>query len=191
MASRRVAPGFAPRRGRERWRRGRGRHRACPASPQEQSRAAIRRRIDQSDPRANVFHSVLVIDRVQSQDRGLYTCHVASGPTARAVNASVHVYGKRPRPAPSSRGVGGSAKPGRALSAGPPHSPSGSRPHVRPLNLTPSNWRERVALRNSVRSHRDPHEISTYVPYKDNGKTIVFTFIFWGHFLRYYSELEK
>ncbi|XP_036084290.1 vascular endothelial growth factor receptor 1 isoform X2 [Rousettus aegyptiacus] len=61
---------------------------------EEQSRAAIRRRIDQSDPRANVFHSVLVIDRVQSQDRGLYTCHVASGPTARAVNASVHVYGK-------------------------------------------------------------------------------------------------
>ncbi|XP_039718622.1 vascular endothelial growth factor receptor 1 isoform X1 [Pteropus medius] len=61
---------------------------------EDKNRASIRQRIDQSDPHANMFHSVLVIDRVQSQDRGLYTCHVTSGPSSKSVNTSVHIYGK-------------------------------------------------------------------------------------------------
>ncbi|ELK18741.1 Vascular endothelial growth factor receptor 1 [Pteropus alecto] len=61
---------------------------------QDKNRASIRQRIDQSDPHANMFHSVLVIDRVQSQDRGLYTCHVTSGLSSKSVNTSVHIYGK-------------------------------------------------------------------------------------------------
>lgn len=76
---------------------------------QDKNRASIRQRIDQSDPHANMFHSVLVIDRVQSQDRGLYTCHVTSGPSSKSVNTSVHIYGKRLTPCPRHRwDVGGS-----------------------------------------------------------------------------------
>ncbi|XP_023416243.1 vascular endothelial growth factor receptor 1 isoform X2 [Cavia porcellus] len=57
-------------------------------------RATIRQRIDQSDPLANVFHSVLTIPKVQRNDRGLYACHVKSGPSAQSANTTVQVYGK-------------------------------------------------------------------------------------------------
>ncbi|KAL1768643.1 vascular endothelial growth factor receptor 1 isoform X1 [Sigmodon hispidus] len=57
-------------------------------------RASIRQRIDQSNPHNNVFHSVLKISNVQSQDKGLYTCRVKSGSSFRSFNTSVHVYGK-------------------------------------------------------------------------------------------------
>ncbi|XP_062959635.1 vascular endothelial growth factor receptor 1 isoform X2 [Cynocephalus volans] len=57
-------------------------------------RASIRRRIDQSNSQINVFHSVLTIDKVQNKDKGLYTCHVKSGPSLRSVNTSVHIYEK-------------------------------------------------------------------------------------------------
>ncbi|XP_077015052.1 vascular endothelial growth factor receptor 1 isoform X2 [Tamandua tetradactyla] len=57
-------------------------------------RASIRRRIDQSNSLANVFYSVLIIDKVQNKDKGLYTCHVKSGPSLRSVNTSVHIYDK-------------------------------------------------------------------------------------------------
>uniref|UniRef100_A0A2K6FS75 Platelet-derived growth factor receptor-like protein n=1 Tax=Propithecus coquereli TaxID=379532 RepID=A0A2K6FS75_PROCO len=57
-------------------------------------RASIRRRIDQSNSDANVFYSVLTIDNVQGKDKGLYTCHVKSGPSFRSVNTSVRIYEK-------------------------------------------------------------------------------------------------
>ncbi|XP_036773235.2 vascular endothelial growth factor receptor 1 isoform X1 [Manis pentadactyla] len=57
-------------------------------------RASIRQRIDRRNSHANVFYSVLVIDQVQNKDKGLYTCHVKSGPTLKSVNTSVHIYGK-------------------------------------------------------------------------------------------------
>ncbi|XP_075418919.1 vascular endothelial growth factor receptor 1 isoform X1 [Tenrec ecaudatus] len=63
--------------------------------PDEPSkRATIRRRIDQSNPFANVFYSVLTINNVQNHDKGLYTCYVRSGPSLRSANSSVHVYDK-------------------------------------------------------------------------------------------------
>ncbi|KAM5289256.1 vascular endothelial growth factor receptor 1 [Ctenodactylus gundi] len=57
-------------------------------------RASIRQRIDQSNSHANVFYSILTIDKVQKKDRGLYTCHVKSGPSSESVNTSVHIYEK-------------------------------------------------------------------------------------------------
>uniref|UniRef100_A0A8C6CXW4 Vascular endothelial growth factor receptor 1 n=1 Tax=Moschus moschiferus TaxID=68415 RepID=A0A8C6CXW4_MOSMO len=57
-------------------------------------RASIRQRIDQSNSHYNVFYSILVIDKVQNRDQGLYTCHVKSGPSLKSVNTSVHVYDK-------------------------------------------------------------------------------------------------
>ncbi|KAM6179031.1 vascular endothelial growth factor receptor 1 [Rhynchocyon petersi] len=61
--------------------------------PDEASnRASVRRRIDQSDPYVNVFRSVLTIDKLQSKDKGLYTCYVKSGPSLKSANASVYVY---------------------------------------------------------------------------------------------------
>uniref|UniRef100_A0A8C5VMY9 Platelet-derived growth factor receptor-like protein n=1 Tax=Microcebus murinus TaxID=30608 RepID=A0A8C5VMY9_MICMU len=57
-------------------------------------RASIRRRIDRSNDDSNVFYSVLTIDNVQNKDKGLYTCHVKSGPSFRSVNTSVHIYEK-------------------------------------------------------------------------------------------------
>lgn len=63
-------------------------------SLQKTGRATIRQRIDQSDPLANVFHSVLTIPKVQRNDRGLYACHVKSGPSAQSANTTVQVYGK-------------------------------------------------------------------------------------------------
>ncbi|KAM7237937.1 hypothetical protein CapIbe_010895 [Capra ibex] len=56
--------------------------------------ASIRQRIDQRSPHNNVFYSILVIDKVQKEDQGLYTCHVRSGLSLKSVNASVHIYDK-------------------------------------------------------------------------------------------------
>ncbi|XP_054986449.1 LOW QUALITY PROTEIN: vascular endothelial growth factor receptor 1 [Sorex araneus] len=57
-------------------------------------RASIRHRLDKSNSNLNVFYSVLVIDKVQHKDRGLYTCHVRNGPSLKSANISVHVYDK-------------------------------------------------------------------------------------------------
>ncbi|EHB00456.1 Vascular endothelial growth factor receptor 1, partial [Heterocephalus glaber] len=57
-------------------------------------RASIRQRIDKSHPEINVFYSILTIDKVQKNDKGLYACWVRSGPSYKSVNTSVHVYGK-------------------------------------------------------------------------------------------------
>ncbi|XP_036155140.1 vascular endothelial growth factor receptor 1 isoform X1 [Myotis myotis] len=54
--------------------------------------ASIRRRFDQSSPHGNIFYSILVINKVQSKDKGIYTCHVTSGPSYRSANTSVLVY---------------------------------------------------------------------------------------------------
>ncbi|XP_005877334.1 PREDICTED: vascular endothelial growth factor receptor 1 [Myotis brandtii] len=54
--------------------------------------ASIRRRFDQSSPHGNIFYSILVINEVQSKDKGIYTCHVTSGPSYRSANTSVLVY---------------------------------------------------------------------------------------------------
>ncbi|KAF5916361.1 hypothetical protein HPG69_017595 [Diceros bicornis minor] len=53
---------------------------------------SIRQRIDQRNSHTNVFYSVLTIDKVQNKDKGLYTCHVKSGPSFKSVNTSVHIY---------------------------------------------------------------------------------------------------
>lgn len=52
-------------------------------------------RIDQKNSEANIFYSILVVDRVRDIDKGQYTCHVKSGPSIKAVNTTVIVYGKR------------------------------------------------------------------------------------------------
>ncbi|XP_005406416.1 PREDICTED: vascular endothelial growth factor receptor 1 isoform X2 [Chinchilla lanigera] len=57
-------------------------------------RASIRQRIDKSDPDVNVFYSILTIDKVEENDRGLYTCEVKSGPSFKSANTSVSVYDK-------------------------------------------------------------------------------------------------
>ncbi|KAG8511312.1 Vascular endothelial growth factor receptor 1, partial [Galemys pyrenaicus] len=57
-------------------------------------RASIRQRIDRRNFDTNVFYSVLIIDQVQNKDKGLYTCHVKSGPSFKSVNTSVHIYDK-------------------------------------------------------------------------------------------------
>uniref|UniRef100_A0A667FEB1 receptor protein-tyrosine kinase n=1 Tax=Lynx canadensis TaxID=61383 RepID=A0A667FEB1_LYNCA len=57
-------------------------------------RASIRQRIGRRSSDANVFYSVLMIYNVQNRDKGLYTCHVKSGPSFKSVNTSVHVYDK-------------------------------------------------------------------------------------------------
>uniref|UniRef100_A0A8D2DNZ2 Platelet-derived growth factor receptor-like protein n=1 Tax=Sciurus vulgaris TaxID=55149 RepID=A0A8D2DNZ2_SCIVU len=57
-------------------------------------RASVRQRIDQSNSHANVFYSVLIIHKVQNKDKGLYTCHVKSGPSFKSVNTSVHIFEK-------------------------------------------------------------------------------------------------
>lgn len=53
------------------------------------------RRIDQKNAEANIFYSILVVDRVRDIDKGQYTCHVKSGPSIKAVNTTVIVYGKK------------------------------------------------------------------------------------------------
>uniref|UniRef100_G3TFJ0 Vascular endothelial growth factor receptor 1 n=1 Tax=Loxodonta africana TaxID=9785 RepID=G3TFJ0_LOXAF len=58
------------------------------------NRASIIPRIGKSNSLGNVFYSVLIIDKVQNKDKGLYTCHVKSGPSYQSANISVHVYDK-------------------------------------------------------------------------------------------------
>lgn len=70
----------------------------CTFSFQTTKRASIRQRIDRRNSHANVFYSVLIIDQAQNKDKGLYTCHVKSGPTLKSVNTSVHIYGKQVTP---------------------------------------------------------------------------------------------
>ncbi|XP_057389214.1 vascular endothelial growth factor receptor 1 isoform X1 [Balaenoptera acutorostrata] len=57
-------------------------------------RASIRQRIDRRNSRNNVFYSILFIGKVQNKDKGLYICHVKSGPSLKSVNTSVHIYDK-------------------------------------------------------------------------------------------------
>ncbi|XP_008823277.1 vascular endothelial growth factor receptor 1 isoform X2 [Nannospalax galili] len=57
-------------------------------------RASVRQRISQRNSHTNVFYSILTINNVQSRDKGLYTCHVKSGPSFRSSNTSVHIYEK-------------------------------------------------------------------------------------------------
>uniref|UniRef100_W5L4K5 receptor protein-tyrosine kinase n=1 Tax=Astyanax mexicanus TaxID=7994 RepID=W5L4K5_ASTMX len=58
---------------------------------QANSTALISRRITRS--RTNmVFYSVITIPKLRKDDRGVYTCHVASGPAKRQANTSVIVY---------------------------------------------------------------------------------------------------
>ncbi|KAK1340747.1 hypothetical protein QTO34_017140 [Cnephaeus nilssonii] len=54
--------------------------------------ASIRRRFYQSNSHDNIFYSVLTINKVQSKDKGIYTCHVTSGSSFKSVNTSVRVY---------------------------------------------------------------------------------------------------
>ncbi|XP_041620748.1 vascular endothelial growth factor receptor 1 isoform X1 [Vulpes lagopus] len=61
---------------------------------EKNKRASIRQRVGQRSSHANVFYSVLIIDKVQNKDKGLYTCRVKSGPSFKSVNTSVHIYDK-------------------------------------------------------------------------------------------------
>uniref|UniRef100_A0A673SUR8 Fms related tyrosine kinase 1 n=1 Tax=Suricata suricatta TaxID=37032 RepID=A0A673SUR8_SURSU len=61
---------------------------------EESKRASIRQRIGRRGSHDNVFHSILTIRNVQNQDKGLYTCHVKSGPSLKSANVSVHIYDK-------------------------------------------------------------------------------------------------
>ncbi|XP_067419027.1 vascular endothelial growth factor receptor 1 isoform X3 [Emydura macquarii macquarii] len=56
-------------------------------------RASITKRIGQNTD-ANIFYSILVVDKVRDIDKGQYTCHVKSGPSVKSVNTTVHVYDK-------------------------------------------------------------------------------------------------
>ncbi|NXA53434.1 VGFR1 factor, partial [Nothocercus julius] len=57
-------------------------------------RGSITQRIDQRNPEANSFYSILIVERVRDIDRGQYTCHVKSGPSIKSVNTTVLVYDK-------------------------------------------------------------------------------------------------
>lgn len=57
-------------------------------------RGSVTQRIDQKNREANVFYSILVIDKVRDIDKGQYACHVKSGPSNKLVNTTVIVYGK-------------------------------------------------------------------------------------------------
>ncbi|XP_051842484.1 vascular endothelial growth factor receptor 1 [Antechinus flavipes] len=58
------------------------------------NRASVTPRFDTRNSQANVFYSTLIIDKVQSKDKGLYTCQVKSGPSFKSANTTVHVYEK-------------------------------------------------------------------------------------------------
>uniref|UniRef100_A0A8C3LBL4 Vascular endothelial growth factor receptor 1 n=1 Tax=Chrysolophus pictus TaxID=9089 RepID=A0A8C3LBL4_CHRPC len=58
-------------------------------------RGSVTQRIDQKNREANVFYSILVIDKVRDIDKGQYACHVKSGPSNKLVNTTVIVYDKR------------------------------------------------------------------------------------------------
>ncbi|XP_060717273.1 vascular endothelial growth factor receptor 1 isoform X1 [Tachysurus vachellii] len=55
------------------------------------NRASISRRITQSTTNV-VFYSILTIHKLHKDDKGIYMCHVTSGPAKREVNTSVIVY---------------------------------------------------------------------------------------------------
>ncbi|EMP37579.1 Vascular endothelial growth factor receptor 1 [Chelonia mydas] len=57
-------------------------------------RASVTKRIGQRNTDANIFYSILVVDKVRDIDKGQYTCHVKSGPSIKSVNTTVHVYDK-------------------------------------------------------------------------------------------------
>uniref|UniRef100_A0A8C0IAK6 receptor protein-tyrosine kinase n=1 Tax=Bubo bubo TaxID=30461 RepID=A0A8C0IAK6_BUBBB len=57
-------------------------------------RGSVMQRIDQKNTEANIFYSILVVDKVRDIDKGQYTCHVKSGPSIKAVNTTVIVYDK-------------------------------------------------------------------------------------------------
>ncbi|XP_049679214.1 vascular endothelial growth factor receptor 1 isoform X1 [Accipiter gentilis] len=57
-------------------------------------RGSVMQRIDQKNTEANIFYSILIIDKVRDIDKGQYTCHVKSGPSNKAVNTTVIVYDK-------------------------------------------------------------------------------------------------
>uniref|UniRef100_A0A672UCP7 receptor protein-tyrosine kinase n=1 Tax=Strigops habroptila TaxID=2489341 RepID=A0A672UCP7_STRHB len=57
-------------------------------------RGSVTQRIDQKNTEANIFYSILVVDKVRDIDKGQYTCHVKSGPSIKAVNTTVIVYDK-------------------------------------------------------------------------------------------------
>ncbi|NXS99492.1 VGFR1 factor, partial [Jacana jacana] len=61
---------------------------------QARKRGSVMQRIDQKNTEANVFYSILVVDKVRDIDKGQYTCHVKSGPSIKAVNTTVIVYDK-------------------------------------------------------------------------------------------------
>ncbi|XP_061096497.1 vascular endothelial growth factor receptor 1 isoform X2 [Conger conger] len=58
---------------------------------QANNSASISRRIVKGSSSV-MFHSVLSIGQLSRSDRGIYTCHVKSGPTLRETNISVTVY---------------------------------------------------------------------------------------------------
>ncbi|XP_025064496.1 vascular endothelial growth factor receptor 1 [Alligator sinensis] len=57
-------------------------------------RGSITQRIDQKNTEANIFYSILVVDKVCDIDEGQYTCYVKSGPSIKSVNTTVRVYDK-------------------------------------------------------------------------------------------------
>ncbi|KYO27409.1 vascular endothelial growth factor receptor 1 [Alligator mississippiensis] len=57
-------------------------------------RGSITQRIDQKNTEANIFYSILVVDKVRDIDEGQYTCYVKSGPSIKSVNTTVRVYDK-------------------------------------------------------------------------------------------------
>ncbi|OXB81406.1 UNVERIFIED_CONTAM: hypothetical protein H355_001623 [Colinus virginianus] len=62
---------------------------------QAMKRGSVTQRIDQKNREANIFYSILVIDKVRDIDKGQYACHVKSGPSNKLVNTTVIVYDKR------------------------------------------------------------------------------------------------
>ncbi len=65
----------------------------CLVLLQANGSGTIIRRISRS--RSNMlFYSVLTIPRLSKADRGLYKCHVTSGPSKRETNTTVIVYGE-------------------------------------------------------------------------------------------------
>uniref|UniRef100_U3IGW5 receptor protein-tyrosine kinase n=1 Tax=Anas platyrhynchos platyrhynchos TaxID=8840 RepID=U3IGW5_ANAPP len=61
---------------------------------QTKKRGSITQRIDRKNTEANIFYSILVVDRVRDIDKGQYACHVKSGPSIKSVNTTVLVYDK-------------------------------------------------------------------------------------------------
>ncbi|KAL8190950.1 UNVERIFIED_CONTAM: Vascular endothelial growth factor receptor 1 [Gekko kuhli] len=64
------------------------------AGRERSKRGTITSSINQRNYGANVFYSIIVVDKVRDVDKGLYTCNVKSGQSLRSVNATVHIYEK-------------------------------------------------------------------------------------------------